>query len=252
MNTRRNLFAIVPILLAAVLLNCSSALPSYAETVCPWARIVSDNVPLYADESCSKTVFILEKSYYVEITEELDKTYLVSVMRNEAGFPQIVGYVRKAETERCRVEPIAPYYPTVKVIVTADSAQLKLSPLPSAENVVAAINTQYLSYYGQINNYGITWYYVYYGGKFGYVQNDSVSRPQIQLHPTPIESGQPVVKPTDPNAPNSGDGNTEKNFSPTAEILLIVFVTLLAVGLTLALFLPGNTNKKQSVFDTDI
>lgn len=167
------------VFLAGVLLaaaaTCFYSPVCSAETVCPWARIVKENVPLYADVNCDKTVFILEKSYYVEIVEESDKTFLVSVMQNDAGFPQILGYVRKIEVERCTVAPITPVYPTVKLIVTADSAQLKLSPLPSAENVIAAINTQSISYYGKVNNYGITWYYVYCGGKFGYVQSDSVS-----------------------------------------------------------------------------
>ncbi len=245
---------ITAVICCMILLSLTASLifipKAQAETVCKWARIVSENVPLYADESCNKTVFLLEKSYYVEILEELDKTYLVAVMQNEAGFPQIVGYVRKIESERCTVAPLTPYYPTVKLLVTADSAQLKLSPLPSAENVIAAINTQSLSYYGKVNNYGITWYYVYYGGKFGYVESDSVSAPQISLHPTPIEKDKPTIKPQEPETPDGEDN--EKGFSPASEILLIVFVALLAVGLTLALFLPGNVGKKQSVFDTDI
>ena len=39
--------------------------------------------------------------------------------------------------------------------------------------------------------------------------------------------------------------------APASEILLTVFVVVLAAGLTLALFLPGNTRKKK-VFEQDI
>lgn len=244
-------FAVL-LIFVCVMLN-AFVFPSfaYADTVYGWARIVKDSVNLFADENCEKTMFILEKSYYVEILQELDRVYMVEVMQNKAGFPSILGYVRKIEVTPTEVAPISPIYPTEQLYVTADSAPLKLLPTPSAENVIVATTTQKLSYYGKLTHYGKSWYYVCCGGKFGYVEVSNVSKPSISLHPTPLEPSQPVIKPTEPTDKTPTDDEKNNNKAPASEILLIVFVVLLAGGLTLALFLPGNKGKAE-VFDTDI
>lgn len=216
-----------------------------------WARIVKDSAYLYADENCEKQIFILEKSYYAEILAVLDNVYQVAVSQNNASFPTIVGYVRKIETTPVEAAPLSPVYPSEQIYVTSDSAQLKLLPLVSSEIVIVATTTQRLSYYGKISYYGKDWYYVYCGGKFGYVDVASVSTPVIPLHPTPMEPTTPVIKPQPPDDNDDKNNENESKKTPTAEILLIVFVVLLAGGLTLALFLPGN-GKKTEVFEQDI
>lgn len=222
---------------------------AYAPSDVSWVRVVDDNVRLFANCENSKAVFELQKSYYLQVLGEENGMYLVSVMQNENGFPQITGYVWKAEVEDCDQPPVPPYYPTERVTVSTDSAQIKLSPVPSAETVLTVTNTQKVSFYGEITSYNQTWYYVYYGGRFGYVLADCVTKPAISLHPTPLRQ-QPVVAPPDNEdpAPSTDDDKTESNVT---EIFLIVFVVVLAVGICLALFLPGNV-KKREVFDKDI
>lgn len=216
-----------------------------------WARITKDGVYLFADEACSKMLFQLEKSYYVEILATLTNVYQVTVMQGGAsGFPSIMGYVRKIEAKECEVAPLSPVYPTEQIYVTTDSAQLRLLPTTSAEIVIVATTTQRLSYYGSLSYYGKNWYYVYCGGRFGYVDASNVSKPAIELHPTPLETAQPVVNPQQPVDDNPPD-ETPSNAMPASEILLIVFVVLIAIGLTLALFLPAN-GKKSEVFESDI
>lgn len=216
-----------------------------------WARITKDGVCLYADENCSKSMFLLEKSYYVEILAVLDNVYQVTVMRGENGFPEVLGYVRKIEATPCEVAPLSPVYPTEQIYVTADSAQLKLLPTSSSEIVIVATTTQKLNYYGRLSYYGKDWYYVYCGGRFGYVDVNAVSSPKIELHPTPLEPTKPVIKPQEPTDEGDLPNEETKNNMPTAEIILIVFVVLLAGGLTLALFLP-DSGKKADVFEQDI
>lgn len=217
-----------------------------------WARITKDGVNLYADETCDKALFELEKSYYVEILATLGNVYQVAVMQGAGSFPSIMGYVRKIEATPVEVAPLSPMYPTEQIYVTTDSAQLRLLPTPSSEIVIVATTTQKLSYYGKLRYYGKQWYYVYCGGKFGYVEVGCVSAPAIALHPTPLENAQPVVNPQQPDGGDQQQPTEDtSNKMPTAEILLIVFVVLLAGGLTLALFLPGN-GKKTEVFEQDI
>lgn len=215
-----------------------------------WARIVKDYVFLYAEQDCKKQIFILEKSYYVEILDVTDTTIHVSVMNNVANFFQITGYVKRTDVELCSSDPITPYYPTVRLTVTADSAVLRLSPSTSASIVITATNTQKLSYYGRISTER-DWYYVCFGDKFGYVDVNSVSAPNIELHPTPLPSKQETPATTTPSDTTPDPKPTQDKTSPTSEILLIVFIVLLAVGLTLALFLPGNVRKKN-VFEQDL
>ena len=240
----------IVLLLLLSLLACSSFLPMACALgeASSWARIVKDYVYLYAEQDCNKQIFILEKSYYVEILDIDETTVHVSVMNNEPNFPQITGYVKRTDVEMCSTDPVTPYYPTVRLTVTSDSATLRLSPSVNASIVITATNTQKVSYYGRITK-DRDWFYVCFGDKFGYVDSTSVSAPNIQLHPTPLPPKQDLPATTIPSddtptpAPN--------NSSPTSEILLIVFIVLLAVGLTLALFLPGNF-KRRTVFDQDI
>lgn len=214
-----------------------------------WVRVVEEGVNLYANCENSKVIFQLEKSYYLQVLGEESGMYLVAVMQNSELFPQITGYVWKSEVEDCDEPPIAPYYPSERITVGSDSAQLKLSPTPSAETIITVTNTQKMSYYGEITSYGEKWYYVYFCGKFGYVLASAVTKPVIALHPTPL-SKPVVVPPTDPTDPPPSDEPTNNKGSVT-EIFLIIFVAVLAVGISLALFLPGNI-KKRDVFDSDI
>ena len=236
------------VLLAFVLL-CCFVQPNIAHAEqTKWARVVRDDTFLYATEDCSKQMFELEKSYYVEILEELTKTYFVKVDGQNRQFPALCGYVLKNEVRTCSEVPQTPLYPTEKVVVSGNSAVLRLSPTPSAEAIVVATNTQSVCYYGQVLAYGKNWYYVYFAGEFGYVLAQDVTTPKVNLHPTPIDIPQDVpvvVPPTDDT-----DTTLPEKFSPTAEIILTVFVALLAVAITFSLFLP--VKSKKQVFDGDI
>lgn len=240
------------VLCLLALFVCADFAPAYAlGESSEWARVVKDNVYLYAEQESNKQMFILEKSYYVQILDSDEKMLHVSVMQNDANFPQITGYVRSADVELCATQPLAPYYPAIRLTVTADSAALRLSPSTSASVVITATNTQKVSYYGRVKN-DRDWYYVCFGDKFGYVEVNCVSAPNVALHPTPLPNKNETPAVSTPSNPTTPDPTpaTDKP-TPTSEILLIVFVVLLAVGLTLALFLPGNI-KKRNVFEQDI
>ena len=239
------------VIMLLVMLVCAYSIPTASALGenSGWARVLKDYVYLYAEQDLNKQMFILEKSYYVEVLESVDNVLHVSVMQNETNFPQITGYVKRTDVELCAVAPMMPYYPTVRLTVIADSAVLRLSPSTSASIVITATNTQKVSYYGKIDN-GREWFYVCFGDKFGYVDANSVSVPNIELHPTPLPSKQEKPAVTTPSDPTT-DPTPSTDNAPTSEILLIVFIVLLAVGLTLALFLPGNV-KKRNVFEQDI
>ena len=237
-------------LMLAVVLLCCALLPNFAYAEgATWARVVRDDTHLFATEDCSKQMFALEKSYYVEILETLDKTYFVRVDCNDKQFPAICGYVLKNEVRLFDDVPQNPLYPTIRVVVNTDSAVVRLAPTPSAEVVVVATNTQKVCYYGKVTNYGKLWYYVYFAGDFGYILAEDVTSPNVPLHHIPIDIPQdvPVVAPP---ADDVVDQTPQEVITPTAEIILTVFVSLLALAITFSLFLPVK-NKKQ-VFDGDI
>jgi len=222
-----------------------------AQTTCSWARVIANNVKIYATQNGQKALFLLQKSYYLRILADEGDMLMVALMENENGFVQITGYVYTSEVDLVVAQPEPPYYPMEKIIVTADSTPIRLSATPNATTVITATNTQQLYYYGSITSYNTLWHYVYYGGKFGYVLADTVSSPVVSKHPTPLPQDYPVVL---PNPPAEGDSDTVVEPNPptlTAEITLIIFVVLLAIGLALSLFLPGN-NKHNNVFDESI
>ncbi|MCH5156345.1 MAG: hypothetical protein J1G02_00535 [Clostridiales bacterium] len=238
---------IIAILLSLVI---SYGKVAYAEGE-TWARVIKDGVYLYTTADTNQQLFLLEKSYYVNVVYETEDMYQVAVMpQGSTEFVQVIGWVIKGEVTISSA-PLEPVYPTEMLTVTADSVELKLSPTPSAQASCAVLNLQRVYYYGKINSYGKVWYYVRYAGRFGYLDASCVSQPNISLHPTPLPS---TPASTVPQTPPSSDDVTDppKSSSPTSEILLIAFVVLLAVGLTLALFLPGNVKKKSNVFEQDI
>lgn len=216
-----------------------------------WVRVCEEGVFLYANNYSQKVLFILQKSYYLSVIAQEDTMLYVSVMGENDNFPAITGYVWTSQVKQCKSAPDSPYYPTVSVTVNTDSAAVKLSPVPSAQTLVVATNTQRLSFYGEIISYGEQWYYVYYGGKFGYVRAQMVTQPNVQPHPTPIET---VVVPTVTPEVDPSPTTPEQNTTTTgAEIVMIAFVVLLALGLALAVLLPGNTKRRDNgVFDSNI
>lgn len=212
-----------------------------------WVRVTEEGVNLYATCESSKVIFQLEKSYYLQVLSEQNGMYQVAVMPNTADFPQITGYVWIGEVDDCDQAPVTPYYPTVKITVNSHSAPVKLSPLPSAQTLVTVTNTQNMSYYGEITSYGQLWYYVYFGGTFGYVQADAVTQPVISPHPTPLP--QDVVTP--PQTPEQPSEQQPAEQQGGTEIFLIIFVAVLAAAVCLAVFLPGNVKKKDA-YDKDM
>lgn len=233
--------------IVVLLLVCAHPQVCHAEEA-KWARVTREDTYLYATEDCSKQMFQLEKSYYVEILEEQTKTYFVKVDCLDKSFPPLCGYVLKNEVRLTADIPDAPLYPTEKLVVKGNAAMLRLTPTPSAEVIVVATNTQKVCYYGNAAGYGKNWYYVYFAGEFGYVLADEVTSPNIDLHPTPID----IVVDVPTVAPPTDSPTKEPNqaISPTAEVILTVFVSLVALAITFSLFLPVKSQKQ--VFDGDI
>lgn len=239
------------IFLVLCLVAVFSPLCALADDGYEWVRITDDGVFLYANNYSSKVLCILHKSYYLRVISRGEDMLQVSVPTGTAAFPTIVGYVWASQVKTVKTTPLAPYYPTETLTVIADSAPVLLSPVPSAETLLVAANTQQMSFYGEVISYGATWYYVYCGGKFGYVRCDCVTSPQIQPHPTPLEEAKPTVNPN----PSEDDETPPADLPATsgAEILLIVFVVVFALGIALAIVLPGNVKRKgNDLFDKDI
>ncbi len=231
-------------LLIFLLLICLTATVATPTEVCAetprWVRVVEDDVPLYTNANGNKVTFILQKSYYLTVSAEVNGYYRVELMSNATLFPTIVGYVKISDVVESEEAPVTPYYPEKTIYVSADSATLKLSPLESAETVITATNTQSVSYYGSITSENKQWYYVYYCGRFGYAEADCFTAPNITMHPTPLPETPSVVPPD--------TGTTPPDETPadnTAEAILIVFVVVLAVGLVVAVFTPAKTSKRH-------
>lgn len=212
----------------------------------PWVRIVDQDTPLYTNASTTKITCMLHLSYYLYVLDTVDNYYLVELMDNTTGYPKIVGYVSIDSVELCTEYPTLPYYPQVNVTVSSGSASVRLSPLDSASELICATNAQTMSYYGYIDSSGTRWYYVYFYGTFGYVSSQYVVADNISLHPTPLvedtiteepeEDVTDTIAPTDdPETDTTIDTTT---YTTTSEILLIIFVSLLSIGLVVALFSP--------------
>jgi len=235
----------IVLLCACFLQSCSVV--ALAEDLPFWVRITKDGVALHPSPSESKTTCLLEKSYYVHAVSQTGEYFRVELFGESDEFTKIVGFVKKDDVETCDETPLAPHYPTVQLTFKS-TAKLHFSPLEESETLFAPLSGQTANYYGKVFSEGKTWLLVNCFDEFGYVEITAVEDFAVPLHPTPLAkpADQPEPEPQEQTPQPQTPQETPSQGTQAEEILMIVFVVVLAVCLVAALFLPNREKRRNA------
>ncbi len=199
----------------------------------PYA-VIGDDVWLLA-ESGNK-LFLLPKTYYARIDKMDDDYYYVTFNGVSGKIPKasvsVVGY-DKAVQDTQKIIRIAPEYAVFTEIKlkTALEGESKDELAPTGEP---------LTYLGTYRQGETIWYYVSFGGKYGYVKNTYTDSPELTF-----DEFKPVTDEKKAE-PNDADEKTE-NKPELVKILVIGGVSAVALIFVIILFLPRK-NKKHKYY----
>lgn len=197
----------------------------------PYA-VIGEDVWLLA-ESGSK-LFLLPKTYYARIDRMDDGFYYVTFNGVSGKIPKqsvsVVGYDKPVKDTQ-KIIRIAPEYAVFTEIklVTALEGEGKEELAPTSEP---------LTYLGTYKQGETVWYYVSFGGKYGYVKNTYTDSPEIGFEDFKPVSDEKTEEPNEQTEP------TEKK-SELVKILVISGVSAVALIFVIILFLPRKNKKHR-------
>jgi hypothetical protein len=221
-------FSLITIGLNALMPHISAV----AEVEPIFARIKYNNVYLYKtanlESNLNNVYFLLEESYFVKITSQVDDNFF------KVNYMDLEGFVKQNEVECVSNTPSTPYLDNI-TFNTAQTSSVILRSQPSAALgdetalIVLAPNTQNLVYYGKIagqeatTGLGNLWYYAAFKNEQNQTIKGYVYSP-LTYNLTPIM----------PNAEGSTTAsfeelkqvNTFLNISPNFRFIVIIIVVL--------------------------
>lgn len=205
----------------------ASAKYARIENVCNLYSNSSDN---------SQVICIAEKTYFVQILNEIDNMYKVN-------YNGVSGYVNKNDVKEITSTPSTPYPQNIKLKI-GSNCNFRSSPTAKSNtnNVLSTISAgeTNIEFIGRIfadeaiDFGGNTWYYVKYLGDYGYIYNQYV------------QSITPIYENTESFSYIQETHNDIQNpitHTPSLMLIIIMFIPLLII--LLILYLPRKFKQKQ-------
>ena len=235
------IFSLITISLNAIMPHISVV----AEVEPVFARVKYNNVYLYKtatlNDDLSNVYFLLEESYFVKITSQVDDNFFA------VNYMDLEGFVKQNEVECVTNTPSTPYLDNITFNTTQNSSVvLRTKPSTYLGDQTALMvlepNTQNLVYYGKvagqeaINGLGNLWYYTSYKNEKKKIIRGYIYSPlTYNLTPiTPNAEGTTVAKFEDLN-----QVNTFLNIAPSFRFIIIVLVVLPTLLILYLFFKPS-------------
>ena len=199
----------------------------------PYA-VVGDDVWLLSENGTK--IFLLPKTYYARI-DRMDDNYYYVTFNGVSGkisktSVSVVGYEKDVkETQRIiRVAAEYSVFTEIKLRMSLDGEDVGTAKVPTTEPFT------YLGTYIQGDK---TWYYVSYGGEYGYILNTYTDMPSIVV--------EDFVPEEEPRVESVEDTpvETKKKDPDLVKILVISGVSAAALILVIILFIPKKNKKKR-------
>lgn len=217
--------------LAAAMLAALSAPYVSAEEGGRYARVTEEGVYFYSAADESAGLFILPRTYFVEILGEAGEYYRVRYIAG--GEHALEGYCKAFEVSPVDYTPETPYLDyTLTVTYRADAAGLPDSFL--TEYTVSA------DYCGDFMYGSAICYYVRIDDKFGYVPATACSAADWPENPEHTQDELP---------PEEGNASAEEEGIGAFGIVLVCVLAVAALGAIYFLFRPAGKKKSESAYD---
>lgn len=208
-----------------------------------YARVITDDCALYADQSLKVIKYIIPETYCVKLTSVGTETSRVTYMDGNSLVPCSEGYVKNINLHFLDETPET-IYPDITLTTTGNAVLFTDTALTNPKTVIETGVTG--TYYGEITILGASYVYVYINGYAGYVRKDgfaSFTVPEVVFEVEP-----------DPDTDQSDDstGETVQNTANTfSESEIIVAGALIITGLIVMFFIlkPQDKNGGRKPFD---
>lgn len=191
---------------------------------------------IYSSNEENKILCMAEKTYFVQIINEIDNMYKVN-------YNGISGYINKNDVKEITSTPFTPYPSNIKLIIGSD-CNFRSSPTTKSQtnNILATLKSgeENIEFIGRIYSDeaidfgGTTWYFVKYLGEYGYIYNKYVKSI------TPIyENTEKVtyLQNSSPDIPNP--------ITHTPSILIMIIMAIPLLLILLILYLPRKFKSKN-------
>lgn len=206
---------------------------SFAYAVSTPYAVIGEDVWLLAENG--NKLFLLPRTYYAKIDRMDDGYYYVSFNGVSGKITKtsvsVVGYDKDVKETRTIIK-IASEYSVFTEIKLRDSLDGEVKEVEAT-----APTSEPLTYLGTYEQGDKIWYYVTYGGEYGYVLNTYTDSPNLSFEPfSPVEekSEEKIEEPTE---------KSKSKRSDLVKIIVISAVSAVAVILIIVLFLPRKGKK---------
>ncbi len=188
-----------------------------------FARILSDDVGFYLDDTGNELIFFLPYTYYVEVLSLGEPYSHVRIYGNDFN-PPMDGYVL---SEKLFFDGTVPQNPYPKLnLYTVETTPL-YSEIGKGKVVYNVFKDRKLNFYGfALDENGNYYYFVSYNDYLGYVKESSLKEFNYTLHPNPLPQDEP------PEDSEPIDTTPKKDDSLIKGIIIacLIFASLLIIA----------------------
>ena len=198
--------------------------------------VIGEDVWLLDNEGTK--LFLMPQTYYARIISMDENYYYVTFNGVDGKIPKgsvsVVGYDGDVKNTSMVIHIANDY-----AVFTEIKLKSKLEGTSSDE--VTVPTTEAITYIGSYKQGDTLWYYVSYGGSYGYIKNTYTDSPELKF-----ENFIPVKDTTD--APEVDEKEQPKEKQPElTKILIIAGVSVVAIIFIIVLFIPRK-NKKHKYY----
>lgn len=202
-----------------------------------WAKVDEDGILFYAQTDSQSALFVLPKTYFVKITDEVENFY-------KAEYKDLIGFVKKEDVSPMDGTPLCPYFVETFRVFLPSGAGLYPTTKMTPENEILTIPYLYedLVFYGSIEGQiavpdkSNLWHYCRFGDdEYGYVYSSFVDK----------LSTPPINNETFEKIEVSFSKNEAKPLSQSALAFIIIGVSLPTLAVLYLLVKP-NLSTSQS------
>ena len=200
----------------------------------PYAVIGNDVWMLERDTG--RKLFVLPETYYAKINE-MDNDYYYIVFNSIEGkilknSVSVVGYDKETigTSKTLGINNQFSVFTEIKIRVSLESAGEESFTIPTNETFT------YLGTYKQGEK---EWYYVTFGGQYGYVESNYTDEPNLSFENFIPEVSQEVIDPIEQSPPE------EDEEDDLVKILVLSGVSVVAIVLAIIIFIPKKGKKHK-------
>ncbi len=203
-----------------------------------YARILNEQTPFFADPACQILKFYLPYSYYVRVVKTESESVRVIYMENSSA-PMREGYLKFCDYYPCDYIPENPY-PALNLLLKADEILFSSASGGDARVVLCAGERAY--YYGEIEQNGEIFYYVYSGAHIGFVRKNAFYEHELLLHSYPLPETEEEA--SDSESPLQSERNDKNGGGVSA--IAIAIISVIGVCVIYLLFRPESRALKKA------